>query len=94
MHVNVQGARASIHFGKPEANDEDLIGVVVAVDDPSHKHLFTGSRVVSLEGRHVTFYSLDGIPPGKHRFGVAGVNGTGEGEMVWVDGNQSENQQK
>jgi len=94
VHVNVQGARASIHFGKPEANDEDLIGVVVAVDDPSHKHLFTGSRVVSLEGRHVTFYSLDGIPPGKHRFGVAGVNGTGEGEMVWVDGNQSENQQK
>jgi len=94
LRVDVQGTRATIHFGKPETNDEDLIGVVVEVDDPSHKHLFTGARVVSLEGRHVTFYSLENLTPGKHRFGVAGVNGAGEGEMVWVDGNRLETEQK
>lgn len=93
VRVNVQGTRASVHFGKPIANDEDLIGVVVAVDDSAHKHLFTGSRVVTLEGRHVTFFSLEGLTPGKHRFGVAAVNATGEGEMVWVDADAAEEQQ-
>ena len=94
VRVNVQGPRASIHFGKPVTNDEGLIGVVVAVDDAAHKHLFTGSRVVTLEGRHTTFFSLEGLTPGKHRFGVAAVNATGEGEMVWVDANHPEPEQK
>lgn len=90
VHVNVEGTRASVHFGKPVDHDEDLIAVVVAVDDSAHKHTFTGSRVVSLEGRHVTFYSIEGLSAGHHRFGVAAVNATGEGEMTWVEPNSIE----
>ena len=82
----VQGAKASIHFGMPADHGEDLIAIVVAVDDMEHLHTFTGHRVVSLEGRHVTFFTLDGLSPGPHKFGVAAVNGIGRGAMVWVDG--------
>lgn len=81
----IDGARASIHFGMPAHHGDNLIAIVVAVDDMEHLHTFTGHRVASLEGRHVTFFTLDGLPPGPHKFGVAAVNGAGRGPMVWVD---------
>lgn len=85
----VDGPRASIHFGMPKEHGEDLIAVDVAIDDVQHVRRFTGHQIVSLEGRHVTFVTLDGLPAGPHKFGVAAVNGFGRGAMVWVEGRTS-----
>jgi hypothetical protein len=84
VSAHVSGPRASIHFGMPQKNGEDLIAVVIAVDDASQRHIFTGHRIVSLEGRHTTFVALGGLTPGPHRFGVAAITGAGEGAMQWT----------
>ncbi|MDE1163363.1 MAG: right-handed parallel beta-helix repeat-containing protein [Acidobacteriaceae bacterium] len=94
LRVLTEGSRASIHFGMPTENGEELLGVVVAVDDAEHKHVLTGHRIVSLEGRHVTFMTLDNIPAGKHRFGIAALTAYGEGKMQWVEANEPEEKEK
>jgi hypothetical protein len=79
------GSRLSVHFGTPKDHGEDLIAVDVAIDDEQHVHSFSDSRVVALEGRHVTFVTLDGLTPGPHKIGVAAVNGAGRGAWVWIN---------
>jgi hypothetical protein len=83
--VRRDGSRFSVHFGTPKDDGENLIGVDVAIDDEQHVHRFSDSRVVTLEGRHVTFVTLDGLTPGPHRIGAAAVNGAGRGAWVWVN---------
>lgn len=79
------GSRLSVHFGTPKDHGEDLIAVDVAIDDEQHVHSFSDSRGVALEGRHVTFVTLDGLTPGPHKIGVVAVNGAGRGAWVWIN---------
>ena len=86
VSVRVQGTRASIHFGAPTEREAHVLAYVVHVDPDNRTETFTGRRLITLEGRHVTFVTLDGLTPGKHyRFGVAAVNPAGEGETVWAE---------
>jgi hypothetical protein len=86
VSVHVQGTRASIHFGAPKERDVHALAYVVHVDPDNRAETFTGRRLITLEGTHVTFVTLDGLTPGKHyRFGVAAVNPAGEGEITWAE---------
>ena len=81
----VEGSRASIHFGTPKENAEGVLAYVVTIQPGGRKQVFTGHRELTLEGRHVTFVSLDGLTPGtKYTFGVSAVNPSGEGEVTWT----------
>ncbi|HEY4381868.1 MAG TPA: hypothetical protein VGN01_16080 [Acidobacteriaceae bacterium] len=89
VSVRVEGARASIHFAAPKEHGAGVLAYVVTIDPDGKKETFTGRRLITLEGAHVTFVSIDGLTPGKHyRFGVSTINPTGEGEPAWVDGNR------
>ncbi|MES2390703.1 MAG: fibronectin type III domain-containing protein [Acidobacteriota bacterium] len=84
--AHVEGTRASIHFGAPSEHGEGVIAYLIRVDDGSRSETVTGRKEIALEGRHVTFISLDQLAPGKaHRFGVAAVTPWGTGAFVWVD---------
>jgi hypothetical protein len=86
VSVRVQGTRASIHFGAPKDRDAHVLAYVVHVDPDNRAETSTGRRLITLEGTHVTFVTLDGLTPGKHyRFGVAAVNPAGEGEITWAE---------
>jgi hypothetical protein len=86
VSAHVDGTRASIHFGAPSEHGEDVIAYVIRVDDGSRAETVTGRRELALEGRHVTFVSIDGLAPGKsHRFGVAAVTPWGTGAFTWID---------
>ena len=86
VSVRLQGTRASIHFGAPKERESHVLAYVVHVDPDNRAETFTGRRLITLEGTHVTFVTLDGLTPGKHyRFGVAAVNPAGEGETVWAE---------
>jgi len=63
-----------------------VLAYTITIDPDGRKQTFTGRRLITLEGAHVTFVSLDGLTPGKHyRFGVAAVNAAGEGEPTWAE---------
>jgi hypothetical protein len=63
-----------------------VLAYVITIDPDGSKQTFTGRRLITLEGTHQTFVSLDGLTPGKHyRFGVAAVNPSGEGEQTWAE---------
>lgn len=86
VSVRVQGSRASIHMGAPKEHGADVLSYVVYVEPDGRREPFTGRRLITLEGTHVTFVTLDGLQPGKHyRFGVAAVNAAGEGEKTWSE---------
>jgi Fibronectin type III domain len=86
VSVRVEGTRASIHFAAPKENGTHILAYVVSVDPDGRKETFTGRRLITLEGAHVTFVTLDRLVPGKHyRFGVAAVNATGEGNQTWAE---------
>jgi hypothetical protein len=81
----VEGPRASIHFGAPKDNADNVLAYVVTIQPGGRKQTFTGRRVLTLEGRHVTFVSLDGLTPGtKYTFGVSAVSPSGEGAITWA----------
>jgi Fibronectin type III domain len=80
----VEGSRASIHFGDPKDNAEGITAYAVTVRPGGRRQVFTGRRTLTLEGRHVTFVTMDGLTPGtKYTFGVSAVNPLGEGEPAW-----------
>ena len=86
VSVRVEGTRASIHFARPKEGGDNVLAYVITVDPDGRKQTFTGRRLITLEGTHVTFVSLGGLTPGKqHRFGVAAVNPAGEGETAWAE---------
>ena len=86
VSVHVEGPRASIHFAAPSERSANVLAYVISVDPDGRKQTFTGRRLITLEGTHVTFVTLDGLTSGKHyRFGVAAVNPTGEGPQIWAD---------
>ncbi|HEY0308101.1 MAG TPA: right-handed parallel beta-helix repeat-containing protein [Acidobacteriaceae bacterium] len=86
VSVHVEGSRASIHFGAPKEHGGEVLAYVVMVDSDANQQTFTGHRLITLQGRHRTFVTLDGLPPGKtHRFGVAAVNPSGMGAVAWSD---------
>ncbi len=86
VSVRLQGSRASIHISAPKDCGGDVLSYVVYAEPDSRRELFTGRRLITLEGTHVTFVTLDGLLPGKHyRFGVAAVNAAGEGEKTWAE---------
>jgi hypothetical protein len=86
VSVRLEDTRASIHFGAPKEHDAHVLAYVVHVDPDNRAQTFTGRRLITLEGTHVTFVTLDGLTPGKHyRFGVAAVNPAGEGEITWAE---------
>jgi hypothetical protein len=81
----VEGDRASIHFGDPKENAEGIIGYAITVRPGGRRQVFTGRRMLTLEGRHVTFVTLDGLTPGtKYTFGVSAINPLGESEPAWT----------
>jgi len=85
VSVHVSGTRASIHFGAPKENSKGLIAYVLTVD-PGTSRVLTGRRIVALEGKHTTFFTVSGLVPGKeYRFGVAAVNPSGQGPTAWAD---------
>lgn len=80
----VDGSRASIHFGAPKENTEGIIAYAVTVRPGGRRQVFTGRRMMTLEGRHITFVTMDGLTPDtKYTFGVSAVNPLGEGEPAW-----------
>ncbi|QMV18299.1 fibronectin type III domain-containing protein [Granulicella sp. 5B5] len=84
VSVHVQGTRASIHFGGPKENGEHVLAYAITIDPGGRKQIFTGRRIITLEGRHVTFVSLGGLDPAKtYRFGVAALGPSGEGQITW-----------
>jgi Fibronectin type III domain len=86
VSVRIEGSRASIHFGTPREHGTKVLAYVIFIDPDNSKQTFTGRRLITLEGSHVTCVTLDGLEPGKHyRFGVAAVNPSGEGEQTWVE---------
>ena len=86
VSVRIDGSRASIHFAAPKEPGTGVLAYVITIDPDDRKQTFTGRRLITLEGAHVTFVSLDGLTPGKHyRFGVAAVNPSGEGEQTWAE---------
>jgi hypothetical protein len=86
VSVRVQGSRASIHMGAPKEHGADVLSYVVYVEPDGRREPFSGRRLITLEGTHVTFVTLDGLQSGKHyRFGVAAVNAAGEGEKTWAE---------
>lgn len=86
VSVRIDGSRASIHFAAPKEPGTGVLAYVITIDPDDRKQTFTGRRLITLEGAHVTFVSLDGLTPGKYyRFGVAAVNPSGEGEQTWAE---------
>jgi hypothetical protein len=86
VSVRVEGSRASIHFAAPQKPETHVLGYVITIDPDGRKETFTGRRLITLEGTHVTFVSLEGLTPGKHyRFGVAAINPSGVGEPMWAE---------
>lgn len=85
IRAYVEGARASIHFSRPQENGEDVIAYAITVQPGGHRQVFTGRRLLTLEGTHVTFVSLDGLTPGtNYTFGVSAINPSGEGPILWT----------
>lgn len=83
VSARVDGVRASIHFGAPKGNREHVLAYVVSVEPGGRKETFTGRRLITLEGRHTTFVTLDGLTPGvDYSFGVAAVGPAGQGESA------------
>ncbi len=86
VSVRIQGTRASIHFAAPKENGEHVLAYIVSIDPGSRKETFTGRRLITLEGAHVTFVTLDGLEQGKkYRFAVSAVNPAGEGPQTWAE---------
>jgi len=85
VSARVDGTRASIHFGQPQESGEHVLAYVVHAEPGGRTETFTGRRLIALEGRHVTFVTLDGLTPGvTYRFGVSAVNAMGEGKVEWT----------
>ncbi len=83
VSARVDGERASIHFGAPNEHGEHVIAYVVTVEPGGRRGIFTGRRLITLEGRHVTFVTLGGLTPGvSYSFSVAAVNPAGPGEAA------------
>lgn len=84
--VHVEGTRASIHFAAPKANGAHVLAYMVSIDPDGRKQTFTGRRLITLEGAHVTFVSLDGLESGKrYRFGVSAVGPAGQGPQTFAE---------
>ena len=76
----------SIHFQDPASVDKKapgapVIAYAVTINPGGRKVIFTGRRVLALEGTtHTTFSVIDGLEPGQtYTFSVAAVNPAGEG---------------
>jgi hypothetical protein len=84
--VRVENTRASIHIGAPKDHAEHVIAYEITLE-PSHKTVvMTGRRLITLEGRHVTFVTLNLKNFGHvQRFGVAAISPEGRGPLVWSD---------
>ncbi len=82
------GGMASIHFQDPAAVDKKapgapVIAYAVTIHPGGRKVVFTGRKVLALEGTtHTTFSVVDGLAPGTYTFSVAAVNPSGEGAAV------------
>jgi hypothetical protein len=79
----------SIHFQLPAAShdhaESPVLAYAVTVNPGGRKVVFTGRNIVVLEGRHATFYVVDGLTSGAaYTFSVAAVNNAGEGTPVSV----------
>lgn len=80
----------SIHFQSPDekawqGEASPLLAYEVTVEPEGRKVLFTGRRVVVLEGRHTTFDVVDGLKSGStYTFKVAVLTPAGEGEAVSI----------
>jgi hypothetical protein len=62
-----------------------LLAYEVTVEPEGRKVLFTGRRIVVLEGRHSTFDVVDGLKSGSvYTFKVAAVSAAGTGDPVTV----------
>jgi hypothetical protein len=84
------GNVVSIHFSLPKAEtahaeEAPTFAYVVTVVSSGRKVLFTGRNVISLEGTHVTFSTLELMPDEKPRFAVAAVNAAGEGKALTIE---------
>ncbi len=80
----------SIHVQAPaEKGPEEagaITGYAVTVNPGGRKALLGGRNFVVLDGRHVTFSTVDGLKSGEsYTFSVAAVNAAGEGEAKVTD---------
>jgi hypothetical protein len=90
VSVHAGHGAVSIHFQsldekawKGEASP--LLAYEVTVEPEGRKVLFTGRRIVVLEGRHSTFDVVDGLKSGSvYTFKVAAVSAAGTGDPVTV----------
>jgi hypothetical protein len=86
----VQGTRASIHIGAPKSNAEHVLSYTVTIQPGGRMETFTGRKLLTLEGRHVTFVTLDGLDETTaYRFAVQAVNSSGASEPAVADGIRS-----
>jgi hypothetical protein len=86
VSIRQQGSRASIHLSAPKGSESPVLGYVVHIEPDGRKLTYTGRRLLTLEGTHVTFVTVDGLDPAKHyRFGVAALGPSGEGETTWAE---------